>query len=491
MTKLDQQISQTLKKVADEQSIPSFEIPAAHASRTSSKSGMRFPVFLLFPATVIIALFLVSTLGTMVSPGISAYMKSLFTEKGVDEGLQQAAKKGFAQAAGTYATDQGITLEVMEVMADSVRISIVYRLVDQAGNVLSPDQLESYDVEITDLNGETVQNSYSLDSKYEKDYGYLIINNRIETNDKKLILRLETRQIGKTKGNWLVSTPFDITKSIASSTTIPLDHTYITPQGLQIKLTGITHSVTATRLDYDTTWTEEAFKNLEQVGEKFAEKFERTSIVRYRPFDHHLAFRVEREKDGSVVGEVESLSRRGHGKELGHLSRQAVYKPFIPEEKYYLVLDSITKAEPFELSISFDPKQVNKIPVKATKDDNVFQISSYGTGKGDDGIGRTEVTIDAYVQGMIPHIDPKLLLLTDDKGRTHRFNGSSFDYFETDEKGRKHMQAILKVDGLIDPIPEKLTLNFYGIPKRYTNLDWRVPLPTNTPEQKAKAENKK
>lgn len=486
MTKLDQQISQTLKKVADEQSIPSFEIPAAHASRTSSKSGTRFPVFLLFPATVIITLFLVSTLGTMVSPGISAYMKSLFTEKGVDEGLQQAAKKGFAQAAGTYATDQGITLEVMEVMADSVRISIVYRLVDQAGNVLSPDQLESYDVEITDLNGETVQNSYSLDSKYEKDYGYLIINNRIETSDQKLILRLDTTQIGNAKGSWSVSVPFDISKSTAVTTTIPLEETYITPQGLQIKLTGITHSVTATRLDYDTTWREEAFKNLEQVGEKFAEKFERTSTVRYLPFNHHLAFRVEREKDGSVVGEVESLSRGGHGKELGHSSRQAVYKSFIPEEKYYLVLDSITKAEPFELSISFDPKQVNKIPVKATKDGNVFQISAYGTGKRD----RTEVTIDAYVQGMIPHIDPQLLLLTDDKGRTYRFNGSSFDYFETDEKGRKHMQAILRVEEQIDPIPSKLTLNFYGIPKRYTNLDWRVLLPTSVLEQKLKQRTK-
>ncbi|MFP3381504.1 hypothetical protein SB767_34885, partial [Bacillus sp. SIMBA_069] len=80
---------------------------------------------------------------------------------------------------------------------------------------------------------------------------------------------------------------------------------------------------------------------------------------------------------------------------------------------------AITKAEPFELSISFDPKQVDKIPVKATKDGNVFQISSYGTGKRDDGISRSEVTIDAYVQGMIPHIDPRLLLLTDDKGRTY------------------------------------------------------------------------
>ncbi|WP_312111256.1 DUF4179 domain-containing protein [Brevibacillus reuszeri] len=474
MTKLDQQISQTLKKVADEQGIPSFEFPTAHVPRTSSKSGTRVPVYLLFPATVIIALFLVSTLGTMVSPEIAAYMKSLFTEKGVDEGLQQAAQKGFSQAAGTSATDQGITLQVIEVMADSVRISIVYRLVDQGGNVLSPDQLESYDLEITDPNGETVQNSYTLDSKYEKDYGYLITNNRIETNDKKLILRLATRQIGKTKGNWLVSTPFDITKSIASSTTIPLDYTYITPQGLQIKLTGITHSVTATRLDYDTTWTEEAFKKLEQVGEKFAEKFERTNTVRYRPFDHHLAFRVEREKDGNVAGEVQPLSGGGHGKELGHSSRQYVYQPFIPGETYYLVLDAITKAELFELSIPFDPKQVDKQPVKATKDDNVFQISSYGTGKGD----RTEVKIDAYVQGIIPYIDPKLLQLADEKGRTYRFKGSTFDYLETDEKGRRHMRAILEVEELIKPIPEKLTLSFHGIPIRYTNLGWRVPLPT-------------
>ncbi|GED69543.1 hypothetical protein BRE01_32450 [Brevibacillus reuszeri] len=491
MTKLDQHISQTLKKVADEQGIPSFEFPSERAALASRKRDSRFPGLLLFPTTAIIAFFLIITLGTQVSPSIAAYMKSLFTEKGADEGLQQAAQNGYSQAVGASATDQGITLEVMEVMADSVRINIVYRLVDQAGNVLSPDQLDSYDVEITDPNGESVQNSSSTSLRYEKEYGYLRISNKIETSDQKLILRLDTAQIGNTKGNWSVSVPFDITKSTAATTTFPLDNTYVTPQGLQIKLTGITHSPTATRLEYETSWTEEAFKKLEQVGEKLAEKIETTGIARYRSFDHNRAFRIEREKNGVKIGEVKPLSGGASGKKEGHLSHQDVYQPFIPGETYYLVLDSITKVEPFELSISFDPKKIDKQSAKATKDDNVFQISAYGIGKSDDEISRTEVTIDAYVQGMIPHIDSRFLLLTDEKGRTYRFKGASHDYFETDEKGRQHIQAILKVEEQLDPIPEKLTLNFYGIPKRYTNVNWRVPLPTSTVEDKTSTEAKK
>ncbi|MCR8986860.1 DUF4179 domain-containing protein [Brevibacillus laterosporus] len=85
------------------------------------------------------------SLGTFVSPTFADYVKSLFsTEQKADQGMKSAAQQGFVQQVGKKVTDQNITVELIEILADSMRIVAILDAMDKGGNKISQDDLSHH-----------------------------------------------------------------------------------------------------------------------------------------------------------------------------------------------------------------------------------------------------------------------------------------------------------------------------------------------------------
>ncbi|MED1664713.1 DUF4179 domain-containing protein [Brevibacillus laterosporus] len=85
------------------------------------------------------------SLGTFVSPTFANYVKSLFsTEQKADQGMKNAAQQGFVQQVDKKVTDQNITVELKEVLADSMRIATILDAKDKDGKKISQDVLSKY-----------------------------------------------------------------------------------------------------------------------------------------------------------------------------------------------------------------------------------------------------------------------------------------------------------------------------------------------------------
>ncbi|MGG1661939.1 DUF4179 domain-containing protein [Brevibacillus sp. NRS-1366] len=483
MTNLDQQISQTLKKVADELEQPAFVMPGVATSTKRVKKRSRFLLAFCIPASFAMILFLTVSLGTYVSPTFAAYLKSFFVGADLDLGLQTAAEKGFSQRTSASATDQGITWEVKEIIADPVRIVIMYVLKDQQGKVISPDQLLFYRVQLADRDGKPVQEFKSSGGRSWNDqYGYITVEGNLETREQNLALQVGASKIGTTAGNWSMSIPFDISKAAAATKTIPLLETYTTPQGLQITINRIIHSPTASRLDYETAWTDDAKKKLESESSQLIGKTRNPGYAPFVPYqEYQLEYHIENAKGEVVSDYSQGVSFKREGKDrYGHFSWQDSYVPFSADDSYTMVLHAVNKAEPFELNLPFEPKQLGNKSASAEKNDNQFQVTSLLIEKGVRNEEIPVITIDAYLTD-ISYINSSWWVLTDETGKAYEINGFGWETVGRDERGRDHVKIKLESEEM-KLNQEKFVLRIHAAQKRYTDVNWRVPLPTSAVE---------
>lgn len=493
MTNLDKQITQTLKKVAGELDQPTFVMPDQAVAYKRKRS--RLLGTLVFPVSISCALLLTVSVGSYVSPTLAAYVKSLF-EGSSDKELQNAAEEGFSQKVNASVTDQGYTLEIKEILADPMRIVAVYSIKDQQNNFIHPDKLDISKVEVTDLKGNVIKETRIFGmSRNDEKYGYFTLKNPGETKEQKLLLQFQGDQIDSVKGNWSLQIPFDLEKSITASKVLPMNESYTTPQGLQINLNSIMYSPTAARVEYETKWTEEAKKRLVQESKQVKGKIATAApYVRYDDFK--LNFHVENEK-GEEVKDLNMVvaTPSKYIDEYGHSIRKYGFAPLSPDHQYTLVLDSLVKKEPYELDISFEPKQLADKPVRVDKDGKTIEIKSVTFEKPQNEASPKDekhatITLEAYLKD-ISYINTADTILVDDdtdkitnrfgwtikdeKGKIYNVTGGDFKVIGKDEQGRNHIRMKLQSYEMKE-LPQKLSLTQELAEKSY-DLDWRVPLP--------------
>ena len=485
--KLDEQITQTLKNVAGELDQPNFVMPDPVVACKRKRS--RLLRTLILPVSISFALLLTIS----VSPTFAAYVKSLFD--GTDQELQYAAQEGFSQKVNASVTDRGYTLEIEEILADPMRIVAVYSIKDQQKNFIHPNKLHISNVEVTDLKGNVIRETKTYGMEIQENYGYLTLKNPGETEEKKLLLQFEGNQIDSVEGNWALKIPFDLEKTIKASQVLAIDKMYTTPQGLQIKLNSIMHSPTAALVDYETEWTEEAKKRLVEESKQVKGKVDSADpYVRYDDFK--LNFHVENEKGETVKDLTRALDtpRKALG-EYGHSNRQYGFAPLSPDHQYTLVLDSLVKTEPYELGVSFEPKQLAEKPVRVDKHGKTIEIKSVTFDEPlNEASPKNEkhatILLEAYLEDIsyIKMADTILMdddtdeiinrfgwTIKDETGKVYDVTGGDFKMIGKDEQGRNHIRMKLQSYDMKE-LPQKLSLTSELAEKSY-DLDWKVPLP--------------
>ncbi|XOS91421.1 hypothetical protein ACLMAB_23235 [Brevibacillus laterosporus] len=256
-----------------------------------------------------------------------------------------------------------------------------------------------------------------------------------------------------------------------------MNGSYTTPQGLQINLNSIMYSPTAARVEYETKWTEEAKKRLVQESKQVKGKI--ASAAPYVRYDgYKLNFHVENEKGEEVKDlnrEIATPSK--YIDEYGHSIRKYGFAPLSPDHQYTLVLDSLEKTEPYELDISFEPKQLADKPVRVDKDGKTIEIKSVTF---DEPLNEASpkdekhatITLDIYVKDVsyiniadtifVDDDTDKIInrfgwTIKDEKGKIYKDTGGDFKMIGKDEQGRNHIRMKLQSYEMKE-LPQKLSL---------------------------------
>ncbi|MCR8632265.1 DUF4179 domain-containing protein [Paenibacillus radicis (ex Xue et al. 2023)] len=220
-----------------------------------------------------VGLAVVISLGTYVSPTFANYVKSFFnsTEQ-VDPGMKNAYNEGFVKPLGLKVTDQGITIEVKEVLADTMRIAIISEATDQDGNSVDLNQSRELQFIIKDVTGNPLIDRKMGGWRASKKGEQLMVEQALTdliTGGKQLpdevTVELSWKKIGQTSGDWVLNIPIDMAKAKAVTKTVGINKQYISPQGLKISLKRIELAPSLTLLSLETQLTPELYQQKKEI----------------------------------------------------------------------------------------------------------------------------------------------------------------------------------------------------------------------------------
>ncbi|MED1945358.1 MULTISPECIES: DUF4179 domain-containing protein [Brevibacillus] len=450
--------------------------------------------------------------GTLTSPSFATYVNdlyaatiksepqqtesSLFAEEASEDALiQRGLERGYNKKLDLKAVDNGMTLEVKEVMADTRDVRIIFGFKDKNGKQLEKlfpnlpagdeDKLnETYEIKITDEDGNVLEtiDKYHLNYNKKESIGekheYLMVSRPISRYftdvskiPDKLNIELRIKKLDKVDGNWSVTIPVDISKAKKETRIIPINEQYTAPNGEVIDLkqvmvtpgqtefvienTGegsssqpLTYEIVDdkgavlaawSKLDLSSEFGEDPnpfFKNVSREYFVRANEDKNIHFITYHslPAENNLTFRV-----GGTYDQVPSNFKQKLSIEtlktqpvtIKHNGNTLTFSNFAVEE--------ITKINPIT---SAKHKMLRStLQLEATLAPGVVFLDSW--------------------EG------------TDEQGERYNFNfkGST----TKDEKGNFIMKGTLVDD--MDVIPKEMTLTIEEQVNRAKDMDWSVALP--------------
>ena len=151
-------------------------------------------------------------IGATVNPAFAQFIGGLFSTDQVDEGLQIAAEAGLTQRVDLEVEDQGLTLRVEDVIADSSRVSLSYQVLNKNGkpqdtylNMADSDN----DITAIDQNG-NVLHGLGTGWREGSDYGIVEFSLRDHNNLEQLTIQFNLVELNGVKGNWQLDVPVDL-----------------------------------------------------------------------------------------------------------------------------------------------------------------------------------------------------------------------------------------------------------------------------------------
>lgn len=485
MTNEERQVQETLRNVAGAVETPNFQMPDKnHVVQVRRRSVFRSKKWTSIGIASAVVVVLLTSM--QVSPSFAAYVKSIFAQDGFDEGVQQAARQGFSETSNLSVTDQGITLEVKEIIADPAQVIVALMIKQSDDKPLLPTypsatNAESNAVELLDAKGEVMTDKWG--TTFEENVGIVrFILGEKEQEPLPKTLSIHFDEIGDRKGNWKLQVPITMAKTTAATTVLPVNQTQVTKHGLKMTLHQIVNTPTATRIELETQWTEVAKKQLEQEAKKLTGKTTNPDYAPFLPYQQYRLGYYYEGTDGSkgkerLMGRSHSIDRYGH-------FRWITDDDPLPKDKAAtLVINSFHKVIPYDMSVTFHPDELNKKPVIKQVGEDIFTLKSIKLAKDDDsGKQQMEMEIDVLSKD-ITRIYLPWWVLQDGQGTTYRAKMGGQSKGPIDQSGRERATYKIRLEdsrhwegGEITKLPEKLTLRLDAVQKKYP-LEWRIPVP--------------
>lgn len=435
-------------------------------------------------------------------PG-NAVSKSKFADVG-DRGIQVAAQNGFAVPIGASVTDQGITFEVQEVVADPLRISMMVTVKDKNGRFMDLGWNDLYEradkepaITLKDKLGNILKSSRNAEDRNPNEYwdsytypddGFLILNRELRSyfDDPKqipdvLVVEFTINKISDRKGNWKLSVPVDMKKAKAATHIQEINKTYTTPQGLTLDVKQMTF----------------APSGIELVIDRSAKTDERSG------YSYQLV-----DEQGEVLGSWDSADAWKIPKNQSHVNGRVNWRKSLPTQngvrdfQYFYPIDddkgisfeleSVYYEEPAAFRVKLDLDRMEKETVTAEEKGDRFTFKKYvrkpedivdfEEGRGDllqvnpDG---TTSKIEAYhlaYDGLLgestaPMYPFDAWSITDENGKEREVQ------FLIDKTEYKNGRMIVQGGMLVfKPLPKQLTISYDKKMTENRNVDWEIPI---------------
>lgn len=431
--------------------------------------------------SAVAALLLAFTTSAFISPTFAAFLSSFITRVGGELGLKTAAEQGYSNEVNKIVSDKGITLHVREIIADPNRLVITYLLKDKDGKImedLSIPRSPANKIYVTDQAGNKITGSYNFSRG--ADYADLTFPLTNPPNDLYVHLNItELNERKPVKGTWKLDAQVDIAKSIAATNRQSIQAVYTSPSGIAFTLENVTYTPSATRLDILTQQTPAEKERVRKMAVKVTGKADATSIGEYS-FDYRIV-----NKQGKTVAGSEPFKgtrtiyfRPGPPKDIETGSWYGAYVPSAQPEELFFVLDAVKVTEASNFAIQFNPKDVNNHPVtlKNEEDGGTYTIKKVSTRI--DPVSKEKLTI-IQIEGELLESKFPSWNLTDENGKRYETEIDFENVFTEGDESHNKLSEPLIVKGLPDN-PKVLTLSLQTIDKRFTNENWKVPIPPSS-----------
>ncbi|MBH0329385.1 hypothetical protein ABH14_06130 [Brevibacillus brevis] len=451
------------------------------------------------------------TFGSMVSPTFASYVNSVIQSiQGIDQGMKQAAEKGYVQEINKKVTDQGITLVVKEVVADPVRMAIIANIVDQNGKRIPFDvEKEGLSLTYKTKSGEDL-NPGGGGYTYGEEGEYLVVSHDIfrflkdsKALPDEIIVGVEATILGGKEGNWKVEFPIDMKKTREVANHTEIGQTYTTPQGIKINLQNIMTVPSTSLLELETVWTKEREEQIQKWKEQNgwivkepktgmfteAERMERYFI------DMGVAFQIYDEKGNAVAGWDDALHEELNQirkNNVNHSYRGKVHNdgkgvtkwngitPLAKDQTYKLKMHSLYLYEPSKFQASIPVDTLLKDKVAVTNSDSTYTLTGFTlkTTEDEEKIG-DETYFGKGALISFSAILPKGIVYTtewsaqDESKQTYNVKLQGTTYTRGKD-GRVHVTGTFFIRDL-EKQPKELKLSHAIQQRQYQDLNWEVP----------------
>lgn len=449
---------------------------------------------LLLAAGVVLAVGLSTTL----HPSFAKWVGGLFATDQVDEGLRMASNAGLAERVNREVTDQGITLKVEDVLADSSRVALSYQVVNQNGKIQ-----DSY-IELADSKNEIFasdQNGIRLEGvglgwQDGSDYGLIEISLREQEALEEVNVKFDLVELDGKQGHWELEIPVDLRERNKFTTTLSLNEAATSMNGVNINMKEVRFAPSSSELLYETSFTKEERAKLEEKRKKLEEEYGKEIVNSLPNYGTAIQYHIENEEKKAVYHRNSFFEGKGHpsdsgiiqgsGADMGEIGQVAWNESFIPQKedgKLTFVLDGVVKTVPSDFSIKIKPKELKNNPVSFEYEENFLTIKEADKNlkvslrKSFKPIDIENIfTIKMEGGKEAGSSDLGAWALVDDKGKAYVTYESGSILDEKDKNGRYKTTFDIKSYD-IDEVPEELTLHLLSVTRYEKATDkWEVPL---------------
>ena len=431
---------------------------------------------MLTAAGVVLAL----GIGAAVNPAFAQFIGGLFSTDQVDDGLKMAAEAGLTERVNLQVEDNGLTFIVEDVIADSSRVSLSYKVLNKNGlpqdTYLNMADSEN-DITATDQSG-NVLDSLGTGWQYGSDYGNVEFSLRDQDNVEKMTIHFNLVELNGVKGSWQLEVPVDLLETRKLSDIIDLKDATVTSHGVQVNLKKLQSSPSSTELYFETALTNEELRRSEEVMSQFEEQFGKKNIDSLVIGNTGIEYHIENAAGETIYSTERSTDAgmlHGTGEDIDSIGGTSWIHSFIPKkgDQLTFVLDGVHKIEPTDFSIAMKPKDIRKHPVSFDYKGMHLTVKSVKTP-----LFSTTPAVVIKLEGGMESLEADFgnWIAVDGEGNAYsaNFSGSILD--KKDENGRHITSLDLKLEGLKE-VPEKLTLHLVTKSNYYPVEDqWRVPL---------------
>lgn len=409
-------------------------------------------------------------------PTLAGMVRSLFAGNVVDEGMKHVQEAGLVQISGASATDQGYTLKVNEVIADSTRLIIGIDVYDDKGNALAGEivySADDFDVHTLqrghfgDASFDIMSGGNSTTNRVEFEFRRPILTDKLQLNAKINELRIYKDTVqGETpiktiKGNWELVIEADLAKAKTQTLTTVINQNYETPSGIIIQMQGATRTPSGGSLEFTTKLTPEA-------AARGADG---------QSSGHELHFHLEDEEGQWIEdsGMYDITLRSELDRWSGTLRWAFQFNDFAyDKQKIRFVLDNYSIREKCEAAVTFDPAKISaEQPVKFedTGDKLLFK------GLEIDDTGYARIPLGGTISN---NISTGTWVAADENGKEYSvYYGGGIS---TSRSGLYTLDdGALVIHGL-KKMPKQLTIKRLVVDHQYRDAQWSFVIPqTGTP----------